>query len=60
MNILFIGDIFGSAGRGILGEHIAHMVESHKVELLVMPVELETVGPARVGAGGFGLTPSIA
>ncbi|HSZ18103.1 MAG TPA: TIGR00282 family metallophosphoesterase [Terracidiphilus sp.] len=52
MNILFVGDIFGSAGRKIVREHIGHVREAHKVELLIMNVEN--------AAGGFGVTPDIA
>ena len=52
MNILFVGDIFGSAGRKIVREHIGHVRESHKVELVIINAEN--------AAGGFGLTPQIA
>jgi len=52
VKILFIGDIFGSAGRRIVQEHVGHLVETHKVELLIMNAEN--------AAGGFGVTPSIA
>ncbi|MGA7109533.1 MAG: TIGR00282 family metallophosphoesterase [Terracidiphilus sp.] len=52
MNILFVGDIFGSAGRKIVREHIGHVREAHKVDLLIMNVEN--------AAGGFGVTPDIA
>ncbi|HZB87056.1 MAG TPA: TIGR00282 family metallophosphoesterase [Terracidiphilus sp.] len=52
MNILFVGDIFGSAGRKIVREHIGHVREAHNVDLVVMNVEN--------AAGGFGVTPQIA
>ena len=52
MNILFIGDIFGSAGRRIVREHIGYLREAHKVELVIINAEN--------AAGGFGVTPSIA
>ncbi|MGD0347428.1 MAG: TIGR00282 family metallophosphoesterase [Terracidiphilus sp.] len=52
MNILFVGDIFGSAGRRIVREHIGHVREAHDVEL--------TIVNAENAAGGFGLTPQIA
>ena len=52
MNILFVGDIFGSAGRKIVREHIGHLRESHRVDLTIMNVEN--------AAGGFGVTPQIA
>jgi hypothetical protein len=52
LNILFVGDIFGSAGRRIVREHIGHVCEAHAVELLVINAEN--------AAGGFGVTPQIA
>ena len=52
MNILFVGDIFGSAGRKIVREHIGHIRSTHNVELTVINVEN--------AAGGFGVTPQIA
>jgi metallophosphoesterase (TIGR00282 family) len=52
LNIIFVGDIFGSAGRKIVREHIGHVREAHKVDLLIMNVEN--------AAGGFGVTPDIA
>ena len=52
MNILFVGDIFGSAGRRIVREHLDHVLEAHNVELLIINAEN--------AAGGFGVTPQIA
>lgn len=52
MNILFVGDIFGSAGRRIVAEHIGHVREANNVDL--------TVVNAENSAGGFGVTPQIA
>ena len=52
MNILFVGDIFGSAGRRIVREHIGHVCEAHGVELVIINAEN--------AAGGFGVTPQIA
>ena len=52
MNILFVGDIFGSAGRRIVHEHVGHVCSANNVELLVINVEN--------AAGGFGVTPQIA
>ena len=52
MNLLFVGDIFGSAGRRIVHEHVAHVCEAKQVELLIMNVEN--------AAGGFGITPGLA
>jgi metallophosphoesterase (TIGR00282 family) len=52
VNILFVGDVFGSAGRHIVREHLPHVVASNAVDLLVINGEN--------AAGGFGITPSIA
>jgi 2',3'-cyclic-nucleotide 2'-phosphodiesterase len=52
VNILFVGDIFGSAGRHIVSEHLPHLVESNAVDLLVINGEN--------AAGGFGITPALA
>jgi metallophosphoesterase (TIGR00282 family) len=52
LNILFVGDIFGSAGRRIVREHIGHVCEANDVELLIINAEN--------AAGGFGVTPQIA
>ncbi|MGA8042688.1 MAG: TIGR00282 family metallophosphoesterase [Terracidiphilus sp.] len=52
MNILFVGDIFGSAGRRIVREHIGHVCEMNQVDLVIMNAEN--------AAGGFGVTPDIA
>ncbi|MGB8258839.1 MAG: TIGR00282 family metallophosphoesterase [Terracidiphilus sp.] len=52
MNLLFVGDIFGSAGRRIVREHIGHLIEAYAVELVVINGEN--------AAGGFGITPQIA
>jgi metallophosphoesterase (TIGR00282 family) len=52
LNILFVGDIFGSAGRKIVREHIGHVRAAHGVDLTIINAEN--------AAGGFGLTPQIA
>jgi len=52
VNILFVGDVFGSAGRRIVREHIAHVRDENRVDLTVINAEN--------AAGGFGLTPDIA
>jgi hypothetical protein len=52
LNILFVGDIFGSAGRRIVREHIGHVRQAHAVDLVVINAEN--------AAGGFGVTPPIA
>jgi metallophosphoesterase (TIGR00282 family) len=51
VQILFIGDVFGSPGRKIVRDHVHHLVETNNVELLVINVEN--------AAGGFGVTPAI-
>jgi metallophosphoesterase (TIGR00282 family) len=52
MHILFVGDVFGHAGRHIVHEHLHHVVESHSIDLTIINVEN--------AAGGFGCTPQIA
>ena len=52
MNILFVGDVFGSAGRHIVREHLPHVLDSNAVDLLVINGEN--------AAGGFGITPPLA
>jgi metallophosphoesterase (TIGR00282 family) len=52
LNILFVGDIFGSAGRRIVREHIGHVRAAHAVDLTIINAEN--------AAGGFGVTPQIA
>jgi 2',3'-cyclic-nucleotide 2'-phosphodiesterase len=52
LNILFVGDIFGSVGRKIVREHFGHVCQAHHVDLVIMNVEN--------AAGGFGVTPQIA
>ena len=52
MNILFVGDVFGSPGRHIVREHLPHVIETHAVDLLIINGEN--------AAGGFGITPSLA
>lgn len=52
VNILFVGDVFGSSGRRIVAEHIGHVFESNAVDLCIINGEN--------AAGGFGLTPPIA
>jgi metallophosphoesterase (TIGR00282 family) len=52
VNILFVGDVFGSAGRHIVSEHLPHVLETNSVDLLVINGENS--------AGGFGITPSLA
>lgn len=52
MQILFVGDVFGQAGRHIVREHLRHVIEENHVDLVVINVEN--------AAGGFGVTPGIA
>jgi len=52
LKILFVGDIFGSAGRRIVREHLGHVRQSHQVDLTVINGEN--------AAGGFGITPGLA
>jgi metallophosphoesterase (TIGR00282 family) len=52
LRILFVGDIFGQAGRRIVREHLAHVIEEQAIDLVVVNAEN--------AAGGFGITPQIA
>src|ERR1700723_2269477 len=52
MRILFVGDVFGSAGRRIVREHIGHVIAGRHVDLVIVNAEN--------AAGGFGVTPAIA
>jgi metallophosphoesterase (TIGR00282 family) len=52
LNILFVGDVFGSAGRKIVREHIGHVRQAHAVDLTIINAEN--------AAGGFGVTPQLA
>ena len=52
MNILFIGDIFASAGRGVVQERFAGIVDEEQIHL--------AIANAENAAGGFGVTPQIA
>jgi len=52
LKILFVGDVFGSAGRRIVREHLGHVRQAHQVDLVIVNAEN--------AAGGFGVTPQIA
>jgi hypothetical protein len=52
LRILFVGDVFGQAGRRIVGEHLGQVIEQREVDLVVVNGEN--------AAGGFGITPGIA
>ena len=51
MRILFVGDVFGHAGRRIVREHIGHIIQGRAVDLVIVNAEN--------AAGGFGLTPAL-
>jgi metallophosphoesterase (TIGR00282 family) len=52
MNILFIGDIFGSPGRRIVADHLQDIINTNRIDL--------AIANAENAAGGFGITPAIA
>lgn len=52
MRILFIGDIFASAGRKLVAEHLPYITETEHIDLVIANAEN--------AAGGFGLTPALA
>jgi metallophosphoesterase (TIGR00282 family) len=52
MNILFIGDIFGSPGRRIVADHLQDIITVNQIDL--------AIANAENSAGGFGITPAIA
>lgn len=52
MRILFIGDIFASAGRRITAACLPRLVSDEKIDLVIANVEN--------AAGGFGITPPLA
>src|SRR5271154_3164238 len=52
MNILFIGDIFASIGRGRVARHLQEIISEEKIQFAIANGENS--------AGGFGITPLIA
>jgi metallophosphoesterase (TIGR00282 family) len=52
MNILFIGDIFASTGRGLVARYLQEIISTEKIQL--------AIANAENSAGGFGITPLIA
>jgi len=52
MNILFIGDIFASPGRGLVSRYLQEIITAEKIQL--------AIANAENSAGGFGITPLIA
>jgi metallophosphoesterase (TIGR00282 family) len=51
-NILFIGDIFASPGRGMVARHLPEIVATENIHL--------TIANGENAAGGFGITPQLA
>jgi len=39
MRILFVGDVFGSAGRRIVREHIGHIITGRAVDLVIVTLK---------------------
>lgn len=52
MKILFIGDIFGSAGRKIVADHVADIRATQNIDVVIANCENS--------AAGFGVTPGVA
>jgi len=51
IKLLCIGDVVGRPGRGVLGEHLARLVQEHEIDCVIANAEN--------AAGGSGLTPAI-
>jgi metallophosphoesterase (TIGR00282 family) len=51
-NLLFIGDIFGSVGRGLVAKHLPEIVVTENIHL--------TIANGENAAAGFGITPQLA
>jgi metallophosphoesterase (TIGR00282 family) len=52
MRILFVGDVFGTAGMEMMRQHSGALLAAHKVDLLIVNCEN--------AADGFGITPILA
>jgi len=52
MNLLFVGDIFASAGRKLVSAHLQRIISEEHIDL--------AIANAENAAGGFGITPMIA
>ncbi len=52
MRLLFVGDIFGHAGRRIVADHVKDIRASQGIDVVIANVENS--------AAGFGVTPSVA
>jgi metallophosphoesterase (TIGR00282 family) len=51
-NLLFIGDIFASTGRGLVARHLPEIIVAENIHL--------TIANGENSAGGFGITPALA
>lgn len=51
-NVLFIGDVFGSPGRGFLARHLSSLIDRYSADFVIANGEN--------AAGGNGLTPEVA
>jgi len=52
VKILFIGDIFGHAGRGVVRDHVADIRKTESIDIVIANGEN--------AAAGFGITPAVA
>ena len=52
MRLLFIGDIFGHAGRSIVADHLGDIRSSQAIDVVIANIENS--------AAGFGITPGVA
>ncbi len=52
MRLLFIGDIFGHAGRRIVADHLADIRKTEAIDVVIANGENS--------AAGFGITPAVA
>src|SRR5690242_5585577 len=52
MNILYIGDTVGSAGRAIVKHYLKDLQQAHQIDVTILNCEN--------AAAGFGITPKIA
>jgi metallophosphoesterase (TIGR00282 family) len=52
VKLLFIGDIFGHAGRSIVADHLADIRRSQAIDVVIANIENS--------AAGFGITPGVA
>jgi len=52
LKLLFVGDIFGHAGRSIVADHLRNIRETQSIDVVIANVENS--------AAGFGITPNVA